>query len=209
MDYLTDFYHRAQPLADVSALLEESRALFAKKWSAGEIEGWNLRRTIEELQEILDSDEKRDNVVIEEMDQAAKAYGDARRTVIMSDEGALVAAQGSLAGARSGGASTAAASGDGASGAAGVAGADALGAGLPPAASAPHGAHDLTVIDTAAVSQALKTQDASEVLQIDDAPATVVLSADGQIARMGESAMDLFSTRDASTPLQVAWCWPM
>ena len=165
-----------------------------------EAERDDLRRTIEELQEILDSDEKRDNVVIEEMDQAAKAYGDARRTVIMSDEGALVAAQGSLAGARSGGATTAAASGDGASGTAGVAGADALGAGLPPTASAPHGAHDLTVIDTAAVSQALKTQDASEVLQIDDAPATVVLSADGQIARMSESAMDLFSTRDASTP---------
>ena len=33
---MTDFYHRAQPLADVSALLEESRAAFAKKWAAGE-----------------------------------------------------------------------------------------------------------------------------------------------------------------------------
>ena len=47
LDYLTDFYHRAQPLADVSALLEESRAAFAKKWAAGEIEGWNLRRAME------------------------------------------------------------------------------------------------------------------------------------------------------------------
>lgn len=58
LDYLTDFYHRAQPLADVSALLEESRTAFAKKWAAGEIEGWNLRRTIEA--EVEEAKRKRD-----------------------------------------------------------------------------------------------------------------------------------------------------
>ena len=55
---MTDFYHRAQPLADVSALLEESRAAFAKKRAAGEIEGWNLRRTIEA--EVEEAKRKRD-----------------------------------------------------------------------------------------------------------------------------------------------------
>ena len=75
MDYLTDFYHRAQPLADVSALLEESRALFAKKWSAGEIEGWNLRRTIEA--EVEEAKRKREEaaaaLVASKKEQAEKA----------------------------------------------------------------------------------------------------------------------------------------
>ena len=47
LDYLTSFFHRSQPLVDVDSMIEDIRGDFAKKWEAGQIEGWNLRSGID------------------------------------------------------------------------------------------------------------------------------------------------------------------
>lgn len=55
-EYLTSFYHRSQPLVDVDGIVEEIRGEFAAKWSKGDVEGWNLRRSI---QQEIDAEKKK------------------------------------------------------------------------------------------------------------------------------------------------------
>lgn len=129
----------------------------------------DLRKQIASLDEILSSESRRDQVVMDEMDDAARRFGDGRRTLIYDEDGSLAAHRGDS---------------------------------LSPASSAPApGTRDLSTIDTAQVSQAVRKADtAADALQLEDTPCAVVLGADGLIARMPAGTLDLLSSRDASTP---------
>lgn len=47
LDYLTSFFHRSQPLVDVDAMINDIRSDFSSMWEKGEIEGWNIRSSVE------------------------------------------------------------------------------------------------------------------------------------------------------------------
>ncbi|WP_243386963.1 DNA gyrase/topoisomerase IV subunit A [Bifidobacterium primatium] len=142
-----------------------------------EAERDDLRRRIEELTEILGSDERLDRVVVDEMDAAVAKWGDARRTVLLDrdEDGGLHAVTSEA---------PSASSGDGTAADAIIASAQ----NMAPASSA--------------VQQTAKAaaNPAAVPLTIADEPCAVLLSATGLIARMPQGAMDAYAARTAATP---------
>lgn len=141
-----------------------------------EAERDDLRRRIEELERILASADELDAVVVREMDEAVAAYGTARRTVLLDDDGDGTLTPVVAHGAR--GVSEAAA-----------AAADA-------ARTVSDAAADVAA--AAAAKKAGEDEAAAAALQIDDKPCAVMMSAAGLIARTTPSAVDVWQSRSAT-----------
>ncbi|MBT1181847.1 DNA topoisomerase IV subunit A [Bifidobacterium sp. CP2] len=143
-----------------------------------EAERDDLKKRIEELERILASADELDRVVVREMDETVEKYGTPRRTVLLDEgpDGALtpVSAKGDDS-ARSREALEAARA----------------------AATVSNAAADVAAA-TAAAKKAGEDATAAAVLQIDDEPCTVMMSATGLIARTSPSAMDVFESRSVS-----------
>lgn len=143
------------------------------KMSRIELEGErdDLNKQISELDRILSSDAERDRVVIAEMDEAAKQYGDGRRTQIFDEDGTCVAwpadsSDKPQASPTRGRAHSSAA------------------------------AHDMSTISVSGSAR----ENAESGLKLSDEPCAVLLSASGLIARTGVSALDMLAARSADTP---------
>ncbi|MBW3080145.1 DNA gyrase/topoisomerase IV subunit A [Bifidobacterium saguinibicoloris] len=143
-----------------------------------EAERDDLKKRIEELERILASADELDRVVVREMDETVEKYGTPRRTVLLDEgpDGALtpVSAKGD----------------DSASSREALEAARA-------AATVSNAAADVAAA-TAAAKKAGEDATAAAVLQIDDEPCTVMMSATGLIARTSPSAMDVFESRSVS-----------
>lgn len=142
-----------------------------------EAERDDLKRRIEELERILDSDEALDGVVIDEMDDAVAKYGTPRRTVLLDED-----EEGNL--------TPVVAHGD-----------DGVSANAMAAARAAATVSSAAADVAAAAKAAKKAGDenaAASALQIDDEPCAVMLSATGLIARTSEDAVERWENRSAS-----------
>ncbi|MBT1176843.1 DNA topoisomerase IV subunit A [Bifidobacterium callimiconis] len=140
-----------------------------------EAERDDLRRRIEELDEILGSDERLDRVVIDEMDQAVAKWGTPRRTVLLD-----ASPSGELSPVHS---EAVISSADHAAN----------------AETAISGAKGMARATQAAQQAAQTAQHGTASLTISDEPCTVLLSASGLIARSGESALDALASRGPQT----------
>ncbi len=142
-----------------------------------EAERDDLKRRIEELERILASDEARDCVVIDEMDDAVAKYGTPRRTVLLDED-----EEGNL--------TPVVAHGD-----------DGVSANAMAAARAAATVSSAAADVAAAAKAAKKAGDenaTASALQIDDEPCAVMLSATGLIARTSEDAVERWENRSAS-----------
>lgn len=142
-----------------------------------EAERDDLKRRIEELERILASDEALDGVVIDEMDDAVAKYGTPRRTVLLDED-----EEGNL--------TPVVAHGD-----------DGVSANAMAAARAAATVSSAAADVAAAAKAAKKAGDenaTASVLQIDDEPCAVMLSATGLIARTSEDAVERWENRSAS-----------
>ncbi|MDF7664065.1 DNA topoisomerase IV subunit A [Bifidobacterium sp. ESL0763] len=149
-----------------------------------EAEQDELKRKIEELNAILSSRQRLDEVVVAEMDEAVEKWGSPRRTVLLdkAEDGSLTPVT-SLADTAAG----AGAAGDNPDSS---------------AIAAIHTANTLSSVaaDVAAAAKAKKAgrgDEAEQALRLDDEPCTVALSATGLIARMTPSALDVWRSRAA------------
>lgn len=154
------------------------------KMSRIELEGErdDLKRRIEELNEILASPERLDEVIEGEMDEAVAQWGDPRRTVLLdkAEDGTLspVHAEGADGAGTKPGVST-----------------TALKA-IRTAQVVSSAAADIAAANAA--RKAGKDEVALQALQLDDSPCTVGLSTSGLVARLPEAALDLWNSRSAS-----------
>ncbi|OXM99552.1 DNA gyrase/topoisomerase IV subunit A [Bifidobacterium vansinderenii] len=140
-----------------------------------EAERDDLRRRIEELDEILGSDERLDRVVTDEMDQAVAKWGTPRRTVLLD-----AAPSGELSPVHSEAAT--------------------LSAGhAADTEAAINGAKGMARATQAAQQAAQAAQHGVASLTISEEPCSVLLSASGLIARSGESALDALAARGPHT----------
>ena len=153
-----------------------------------------LRKKIADLEEILSSAERLDDVVVSEMDDVVAKWGTPRRTLLLNTDGTVAVAKPDpsapvLPGAQE---STPQSSMPAASLGLGV-GAGAASPSLSAASQTP-GVRDLSTL-------AVPLKGApSAGLELEDKPCTVMFTASGLIARTSPSAVDLFDTRAADTP---------
>ncbi|TCD54831.1 DNA topoisomerase IV subunit A [Alloscardovia theropitheci] len=145
----------------------------------------DLKRRIEELNEILGSAEILDNVVIQTMDEAVAQWADPRRTILLdeNEEGGYVpvAAAISQASSSAGAPATVLGVGGGTSSAQTLAAVNAQ-------------------VEASSALGSLRGPASSGVLELEDVPCTIVLSSSGLIARMSETAWDVYQSRSATTP---------
>lgn len=143
-----------------------------------EAERDELKRRIEELERILASSQELDRVVVTEMDDVVAKHGTPRRTVLLDEapDGTLtpVTALGDDAGVS----------------------ADAVAAAH--AAATVSAAADDMAAAAAAARKAGSEDVAAAVLQLNDDPCVVMMSADGLIARTSPAAMDVWQSRASS-----------
>jgi DNA gyrase subunit A len=149
-----------------------------------------LRKKIAALEEILASQESLDKVVVEEMDSVVAQWGTPRRTLLLDHDGTVVVAEPDPSAPL---ASTTDATASGTS---------AISIGVGAGATAPtQDSVSGFAISGAAGNAAGSTKAGTPAsLELEDTPCTVMLSANGLIARTTPSAVDLFETRDAATP---------
>ncbi|WP_018143617.1 DNA gyrase/topoisomerase IV subunit A [Alloscardovia criceti] len=151
----------------------------------------DLKRTIEELSQILASAEVLDNVVIESMDEVVAQWGDNRRTILLDEvENSFVPVPSAVHNEATPGAG-AENSGNAAGTQIGVGGG---------------ASHAQTLAAVQAQMQAsaalgnVRGEAALEALELDDVPCVIALSASGLVARLSETAWDVYHSRSAATP---------
>lgn len=138
-----------------------------------ETERDDLKRRIEELNEILSSAEVLDNVVVQTMDEAVDQWADPRRTILLdeNEDGSFAPVPPALSQAST---ST--------------------------AGSAQTIAAVNAQIAASAAWGSMRGPASSEVLELDDVPCTIILSSSGFIARMSDTAWDVYQSRTSTSP---------
>lgn len=142
-----------------------------------ETERDDLKRKIDELNAILGSSEILDNVVIASMDEAVDQWADPRRTVLLDaqDDGSFVPAPLSMG----------------------------RGDDTNAAPDTSH-AHVLAAVNAQMEARAALSSSRGaappSALKLDDTPCVIALSASGLIARMSETAWDVYQSRSVQTP---------
>lgn len=150
-----------------------------------EAEQDDLKKQIDELNEILASGERLDEVIVSEMDEAVQKWGDPRRTVLLERR-----EDGSLTPVRS-----LASSGTAADSTNANPDSSALAA-IRVENTVSQAAQDVEAAKKA--KKAGNVEEATAALRLDDEPCAVMLSATGLIARTSPSAVDLWQTREAN-----------
>ncbi|RBP98182.1 DNA topoisomerase IV [Bifidobacterium aemilianum] len=135
-----------------------------------------LKRKIEELSAILASAQELDKVIVQEMDQAVKAWGDPRRTLLLDKD-----ADGNLLPVRISGDEEASKAAE---------------AAIHVAKTVSSASAELKA--AAAARKAGQEDAAKAALQLDDEPCAVMMSASGLIARTGACALDVWQSRSSS-----------
>lgn len=153
----------------------------------------DLRAKIAALEAILSSQESLDRVVVDEMDEVVAKWGTPRRTLLLDNEGTVAAAQPDPSTPTLASASGTNRAASNAALPARTTTADSLSSSQPAALNAGN-------MSALSVSLGAVKNGAGASLEIEDAPCTVIFSADGLIARTSPSAVDIFESRSDQTP---------
>lgn len=151
-----------------------------------ETERDDLKRAIEELNEILGSAQVLDGVVIDSMNKAVEQWGDDRRSILLDEgENGFTPVQSAVS------SSSSSTPSEQTSTALGVGGGSSHAQALAQVNAQMQASAALGSVRGAAPSSAL---------EVEDVPCVIALSASGRIARLSATAWDVYHSRNAATP---------